>query len=390
MHAVSRPKFATGIALAGAAVIALSPVTVPLPDAVERVTAAAPSVQLTAIDNPFPLWEAITQQAVGGLQALVEEYLADPAPILTQIARNQAQSITELAFLGTTYVSSLGTSAWNLPADVLEILADLQAGNVNAAVQQLVATLRAPLDMTAWLAREAFPILVRPIDRLLGLATALPAVISPIVDAIMVAGSTYIMSVAGTADDVWRGIKALDFDRTVNALLTGLAVIPATALGLVAAPLQGWMGASAVIAKVLRDIDPPPGLPTVAPTALPDPEAPSLSIDVPQQDSQPDVTAQRNAVAQQVSVSESIDVVKDADVDVDVDVEEDVEKPVRPKVRNGLAFSPGSTSADVTESDGADDVADEAAATDTGVEPTGAGTAAADTGADKADSDSDD
>ncbi|MCV7279255.1 hypothetical protein H7J88_06300 [Mycolicibacterium flavescens] len=383
MHVLSRPKLATGIALAGAAAIAMSPVTVSQPDIAERVTAAAPAVQLTAIDNPFPLWEAITQQALGSLQALVEDYLSNPAPILTQIANNQTRSISELAGLGTTYVASLGTAAWNLPADALELLADLQAGNVNAALDKLVATVRYPAELTAWLAREAFPILVRPIDRAIGLFAALPAVISPMVDAIMTAASTYIMSVAGTVDDVWQGMKALDFDRTVNALLTGLAVIPATALGLAAAPLQGWIGASRMIAKVLADIDPPPGLPTGAPAGLPDPGASSLMLDVEPEDVEPDVTVQRSAPdtdVQTVSTTVESEVESDVEkVDAAVDSEGDDEEPAeREKVRTGLAFKPGSASpvndgeavdsdddAAVDDTTTVDTVADDTAADDT-------------------------
>ncbi|MGV0853447.1 hypothetical protein, partial [Mycolicibacterium phlei] len=369
MTAVSRPKFTTGIALAGAAAIAMTPVAVKAPDIVERVTAAAPAVQLTAIDNPFPLWEAITQQALGSLQELVNEYIADPVPVLRQIAENQTESLTELAMLATTYVASLGTAVWNTPADVLEILADLQAGNGGAALEKLAATLMTPIDLTAQLGADAFPILVRPIDRLLGLGTAIPAVISPIVDAIMIGASTFIMSVAGTADDVWRAAKVLDVDGAVNALLTGLAVIPATTLGLIAAPFQGWLEASHVIAKVLRDIDPPPGLPTVAATSVPDVDAPSLTLDVVQEDSVLDDASDDEVSVQRVALtteSETVEIEEADEVETDIAVDDEVEadEDRGPKVRTGLAFSPGESTESVTESESdkgsaTEDVADE-------------------------------
>jgi hypothetical protein len=309
MNALIRPRLATGVALVGAAAIAMSPVVVSPSDTVDRLTVAAPQIQLNAIDNPFPLWEAITQQALGSLQQLVNEYLADPVPVLRQIAANQTESLTELAMLATTYVASLGTAIWNTPADVLEILGDLQAGNGGAALEKLAATLMTPINLTAKLGADAFPILVRPIDRLLGLGTAIPAVISPIVDAIMIGASTFIMSVAGTADDVWHNVKKLDVDGAINALLTGLAVIPATALGLVAAPLQGLIEASHVIASVLRSIDPPPGLPTSTASQVPDEDAPTVTVDVVDEDPAPE----DEVLFQKVALT---DEVEDEDLDL--------------------------------------------------------------------------
>ncbi|MGE2713675.1 hypothetical protein ACQI4L_06445 [Mycolicibacterium litorale] len=279
MYAAIRPRFATGMALATAGIIAVSPVVAapgPIGEVTAPATVAADTV-LSAIDNPFPLWDAVNQELIASLQAIATDFLSRPAPILTQIARNQVTSASELAEIATEYVSALGTAAWEAPERLNTALADLLAGDVDGAVRELTNLVRYPVTLTEWLAGESFPILVRPIDRLIAVAAASPGALNMMVDAVMVATSTFIMSAVGTVDDVWHALKKQDVDRAINAVLTGAAIIPATAVGLAVAPIQGWIQASRFLARAVATTEGQHHDP-VTPTL---PRASVVTLDVP-------------------------------------------------------------------------------------------------------------
>lgn len=263
MHAAIRPRFASGVALATAGIIAVTPVVAtPQTTAAPAVTA---STVLTAIENPFPLWEAINRQVISSFEELARDYLSRPAPILTQIARNQVQSASELAAIATEYIAALGTSLWETPEKLGTVIADLRAGDASAAVRQLTEMAQYPVTLSKWALGESFPILVRPIDRLIAVAAASPGALTMVVDAVMVAASTFIMAAVGTVDDAWHALKKQNVDGVINAVLTGAAVVPATALGLVAAPIQGWIQASRFLAKAVATTEGQPHDP-VTPT----------------------------------------------------------------------------------------------------------------------------
>ncbi|BCI52964.1 hypothetical protein NIIDNTM18_22420 [Mycolicibacterium litorale] len=356
MYAAIRPRFATGLAVATAGIIAVSPlVAAPQVTAPSAVTA---HTVLTAIDNPFPLWDAVNQELIASLQELAADFLSRPAPILTQIARNQVTSASELAAIATEYVSALGTAAWQAPERLNAVVADLLAGDVDGAVRELTDMARYPVTLTEWLAGESFPILVRPIDRLIAVAAASPGALNMMVDAVMVAASTFVMSAVGTVDDVWHALKKQDFDRAVNAVLTGAAIVPATAVGLAVAPIQGWIQASRFLARAVATTEGQHHDP-VTPTL---PKASFVTLDVPAAEAAAAVESVR-AVGEP-AVEEAV-VEDDA---VEAPVEDDaVEAPVEDSVAEAAVedsvaeASDEDTVADTAADDLADDQADSSA-----------------------------
>lgn len=137
---------------------------------------------------------------------------------------------------------------------------------------------RYPVTLSKWALGESFPILVRPIDRLIAVAAASPGALNMVVDAVMVAASTFVMAAVGTVDDAWHALKKQNVDGVINALLTGAAVVPATALGLVAAPIQGWIQASRFLAKAVATTEGQPHDPVTPTLGLR--EASSVTVDV--------------------------------------------------------------------------------------------------------------
>lgn len=93
MQATLRPYATAGIALVGASVIAVSPVTVPS-TAVEEVRDAA--VELSALTNPVDVFGPIFETALENVRSLGHAIAENPAPILEQILANQLNGIGNL------------------------------------------------------------------------------------------------------------------------------------------------------------------------------------------------------------------------------------------------------------------------------------------------------
>jgi hypothetical protein len=93
MQIALRPYATAGVALVGASVIAVSPVTV-TPTAAQEVREAA--VQLSALTNPIDAFEPVFQAAVADFQALAQQIGANPAPILQAILANLPGNIAAL------------------------------------------------------------------------------------------------------------------------------------------------------------------------------------------------------------------------------------------------------------------------------------------------------
>ncbi len=90
MQSALRPYSTAGVALVGASVIAVSPVTAP-PAAIQEVRDTA--VELSALVNPIDVFGPIFQAAVDNARSLGQALAAHPAPILAQILENQFNGI---------------------------------------------------------------------------------------------------------------------------------------------------------------------------------------------------------------------------------------------------------------------------------------------------------
>ncbi|MGV0835994.1 hypothetical protein [Mycolicibacterium thermoresistibile] len=102
MHARLRPYLTTGVALAGASVIAVAPSIAPLPpditvQAAPAATAAA--VDLAAVSNPLEALIQLFGNSAANTRGLFEAIAEAPAPILSQVLVNQ---FAHLQLIGAT------------------------------------------------------------------------------------------------------------------------------------------------------------------------------------------------------------------------------------------------------------------------------------------------
>ena len=148
MQAALRPYATAGVALVGASVIAVSPVTVP-PTAIEVRDSA---VELSALVNPIEAFRPVFEAAVSNLQALGQVIGTNPAPILEQILTNQVNGVGNIGaaleaqigvipqlpeLLGQTVANELGalSDLTGVSQTFVENLTEVLTGSGSGTVQ---------------------------------------------------------------------------------------------------------------------------------------------------------------------------------------------------------------------------------------------------------------
>ncbi|GAT13344.1 hypothetical protein [Mycolicibacterium thermoresistibile] len=139
MHARLRPYLTAGVALAGASVIAVAPAIAPLPPDIKvhaAPTAVAP-VDLAAESNPLVALTQLFQNTTGNVGGLVNQILADPAPILEQLVANQIANVEYLRTLASTIGELLPDLIEGVRTSLGMFVEQIQAGNFIGAGQTL-------------------------------------------------------------------------------------------------------------------------------------------------------------------------------------------------------------------------------------------------------------
>ena len=134
MQMALRPYVTAGIALVGASVIAVAPIA-PHPDV------HLPAVQLTAaIDNPIEVFTPVINAAGTWLTNTIRSEIANPFPILHQIVTNQITTAGQLLQAVNADGAALGDLAAGLPATLQIAFAKLAVGDVNGAIDSVIAS----------------------------------------------------------------------------------------------------------------------------------------------------------------------------------------------------------------------------------------------------------
>ncbi len=230
MRAALRPYTTAGVALVGASVIAVSPLAPPVPDMREAATKAVSDahVQLSALVNPIEEWAQVFETAFVNAAAIGARIAADPAPILAAIGGNQAISAEFFVGLATNFVSAYLVQLETVPAAAQAAIELIRQGQIQQGVYDLVLnTTLAPIVLAAFEsgALEALPnvaaVLGNPFENVsnviatvldpLALLNLIPVILEPIAP---------ILQLAATAQQVYDGLEADDYEAAVNALIS--------------------------------------------------------------------------------------------------------------------------------------------------------------------------
>lgn len=263
MQVSVRSHLTAGVALVGAGAIAMSSITASTTEVqLPALQASSASVELSAVTNPLQLWGEVLGAAAGNIGALGESWLADPAPILTQIIANQLHSADILAGAAKAtadgFKAALAPEGWtSFPAALQEAIALIAAGQYEAGfigVASSFLLLGLPLiDGVS----QAWPAIAQPFantaELIKQLPVSLPAlivngVISPLVAVAAASGHTLeaLVAAAATADVAEFVNTVVDAPAILTgALLNGYEVYGSLSAGLLT-PAQGWMPGGAV------------------------------------------------------------------------------------------------------------------------------------------------
>lgn len=267
-----RSYLTAGVALAGAGIIAVTPVT-PAGPALRDIQAPAfhtADVQLASLLNPLDVFAPIFEQATANSQVIGQKILQDPFPILQALALNQLDSGATLLGLGTDVAQTLADIALAVPGNLQTAIGLLQAGDIDRALQVIENGIIGP-----W-----FPLVMKDLPQLVNVLK------KPLVDAQVLIENLPMSYLAGIGFPVLNSFYALQTqiingvsgvaealstgnpENIANAITTGAANFtqellngnPATnthgLLGIYG-PINGFLDAGITLAYFLRPpVDP--------------------------------------------------------------------------------------------------------------------------------------
>jgi hypothetical protein len=234
MQVASRPRLNAGIALVGASVIAVSPLAPPMPDIhLPNPAHVVASVELAAaaLATAPPSYAQVIQEAVANAQALLTTFEANPTPILSQVAHNQAITIQNLIAALQTTGGAIGTALTTTVPPLLQAaFNDLASGNVEGATNNVLSAILAPVFPITGFIPALSAAFTQPLTNLVAAINAVQAggVLSPLSFAVTgLLGP--VLSGAGAfgvaVDNVGSAIGAGDPQAVLNAVVNGPATI---------------------------------------------------------------------------------------------------------------------------------------------------------------------
>ncbi|MGV0835993.1 hypothetical protein [Mycolicibacterium thermoresistibile] len=229
MLAFVRPYATAGVALVGAAAVAVAPVMTPpsLPDIeVAATQSTSPEVHLAALANPLEVYGALVEETLANLTLIGERIAADPAPVLQQLIANQLASAEILGDALQQSAGMLAESLTNqLPALLEVAFNQLLDGNIEGAINGLWQATITPLISPAVLLIPAVHQVIRqPVQNMLNVVDAVQAPIlflaigalSPVYAGVVKTGGAFVQ-------DVFDAVTTADLEALANAFITGPA-----------------------------------------------------------------------------------------------------------------------------------------------------------------------
>lgn len=284
-HAV-RSSLTTGVALIGAGVIAVSPVTYqPLPD-LHLPAFHAGAVQLTAQVNPITQWGQIITEALQNTKGLVTEVIADPAPVLGQVVRNQIASAVAVGGSVRDYLVAVGQQLGSTPESLKQAFQQLAAGHVADAVQTLYSAVLTPFVLpilTTSILTDVQAAFRKPVQNMLNVIDT--AITSPSgMGWVLTAGLPLlaVMSdvVTATGDGLQNVVNAFSA-KNLGAVVNAIVAMPGSITGAllngyngdgagILGPngiVQGLRNALGIIATAIKPVTPPPAAAASVPSS---------------------------------------------------------------------------------------------------------------------------
>ncbi len=227
MQVSVRSYLTAGVALVGAGAIAISPIR-PADFADGSIQTLSGDAHLAALVNPIEQWGAIFETTFENAAGIGARVAADPVPILGNVAGNQLITAQVLAEIATTFGSGFIEGAGQIPANLAAAVDKIAAGEIQQGVGDLALAFLTPIVGAALplLFGSGFGNLQAVLSNPLANATN---VVRAIVSVETLAGVGLpllfdaiapVLQVGVTAQAVYDGIEAGDFEAVANALIS--------------------------------------------------------------------------------------------------------------------------------------------------------------------------
>ncbi|GAB3218242.1 hypothetical protein [Mycolicibacterium hippocampi] len=244
MNRAAKSYLTSGVALAGASVIAVSPVVAaplgpPGVNAQSAVTVSTADLQLATTANPITAWAEVVTSAYSNVATLGEEVLSDPAPILRQFILNQLGNGEAVVSAGAGAINGFieyisPDNAFGLGAQLQTAAEELASGNIAGAIETATQAL-----FLSPVLNVAFPVLDSGVLEIPGtMAQNFANVVQTVTDPATVlpialgALGTVLGPVNAFGDSLQETFDSLG-DGDVGAALNAIINIPAALTGAV-------------------------------------------------------------------------------------------------------------------------------------------------------------
>lgn len=233
MHVAARRPIKPGIALAGAAVIAVSPLAPTLPGAhmpdIHLPPLHSAQVELTALTNPLELWAKVLGTALDNAGQLGGEVFNGQAPIIDQIMKDQLADMAVLGNAAQSTMDAVNTAVSGLPDTLQSAANQLAAGDITGAVDMIVsAALPLALSLVDGF-NAGFPVVANTVQNLANVVAATPSLLLPTLLAVTGPVISMVNAGAASTEAVVTALGAGDFEGLANAMIDA----PATLTGAV-------------------------------------------------------------------------------------------------------------------------------------------------------------
>lgn len=275
MHTRLRSFTTAGVALAGASVIAVAPSIAPppLPDiAVSAAPVSSLQTELAAFENPIAVWADVLGATLNNLGALGGQFLASPAPILTQLLENQLANLEVIGIGLQMGGELLGDVLAQLPGEFEAVFGLLREGQIEAAVQRLTTI---PIGLALPLLGVISPVLLiaqNATANLARVAEELPNhILGPALGALMPIVGT-ANAFGSSAQVFYDAVQAGDFETAASALVNlpavltgaflngfgdfGVGLLTVGASPFTSGPISAILSLREALAAVIQPIDP--------------------------------------------------------------------------------------------------------------------------------------
>lgn len=300
MRLALRPYVTAGIALVGAGVIAVTPVTAPPPE----IHTQAVQLSATAIDNPIDVFTPVVEKVDTLVQQAIQSQLDNPFPVVNGLIGKVSADGQHLGAIATVVGQQVFTVAANFPVAMGKAAQRAATGDFTGAVGEFTPVFTGPMfqilgqwPLVPAYARQQFVVVGQLVSEAMGVSWSIT-----MGQALRV--FTVVNAVAGALDELADAIPAGDPGRAVNAVQHGIANTASAVLN-IAGGVRVHLDRSR---GRIRDILNPPPPATDAPVgAAAVAGATTLSLPVaPTQESAGEAPAVAGASESEVTTTESV------------------------------------------------------------------------------------